>query len=324
MGSGNLLLPKALLLGLVILLLSGTCLSNVIFGQVTTPTVKIISPSEGGQINQGNGTLTIRGISSDNSTSNCEVSIILNDVKPYQSTLPVKAKDYSSWTFSLSSSYNPIKEGQNKATAKISCMDTPVNNMKWYSINFIGMTQNNTTSGTSGIAADVSQNQLPNKNDNMTGVRNLTAEENQIQTMNKNINVSNAQISSLNISSGMKENASSQISNLTVPSIPKQLSIGLQIAKNPILTGSLQTANVSVSDSSTGEPIQNATVGTSIMAPSGKTIKFEHTTSSDGKTSFSWIVPRIAEIGLTNIKFDVSAAGYNSNQTKVTYEVTKN
>lgn len=327
-GLSNPLPIKASLLGLVLFLMSSSCLSNPVLGQEIMPSVKIVSPSEGEQVNQGNGNLTIRGISSDNSTSNCEVSIILNDIKPYQSTVPIKTKDYSSWSFSPSSSYNPVKEGQNKATAKISCLDMPVNNLKWYSVYFISMhqngTANGTTNGTGMIALEGSQNQAINKTGNVTTVGGNVTVENRSKSMNQNINVSNAQTTSLNANSNTREKASTQITNLTGPAIPKRLLIDLQIAKNPILTGSLQTANVSVSDSSTRQPIENARVGIIITASSGKMINFEHTTSFDGKTSFSWIVPRIAEVGLSHLKFDVSAEGYESNQTAASYEVIKN
>ncbi len=281
----------------------GNYSTNTTFGQVnmSMPSVKIVYPSPGQQITPNNNTLTLRGTSSDNSTSNCEVSIILNNIKPYQPTLPIKEKDYSSWTIDLSQSYIPIKEGQNKATAKISCIATPVNNTKWYSVEFTGIFENSTKNDTIPI------NKI-----------------NQEELNHKNNNISNAQITSLNKTNETIDNVSSQISSLIETTVPKQLSIAIQLSKNPISRGSLQTANVRISDSKTSLHIANATVETIVTSPSGKSVKFEHITSSAGNASFSWKVARVSEMGLIHIKVQAFATGYVSNHATASYEVVKN
>src|ERR671925_2344500 len=45
--------------------------------------VKITSPARGQQVPAGKD-LTVSGTSMDNATSNCQVSVIVNNVKPYQ------------------------------------------------------------------------------------------------------------------------------------------------------------------------------------------------------------------------------------------------
>ena len=96
---------------------------------IPTPTspklhaVKIISPTKGQQI-PASKDLTISGTSIDNATSNCQVSMNVNRVKPYQpvvATGPGGANDYSQWSVTLTSKYAPIQEGQNRITARISC-----------------------------------------------------------------------------------------------------------------------------------------------------------------------------------------------------------
>lgn len=300
-------------LGLLTLILLSNYSASTAFGQVSmsTPSVKVVYPTTGQQINPNNNTLTFRGTSSDNSTSNCEVSIILNNIKPYQPTLPIKEKDYSSWTFDPSPLYTPIKEGQNKVTAKISCIASPVNNTKWYSVEFAVKLENRTKSNTTSTR-EVNQQEFNHKPLNNTN-----------ETIT-NSNIKNAQIIPLNKTNETLENISSQLSSSIAQLNPKQLSISIKLGKNPISKGSLQTVNVSVSDSKSGLPIADARVETTITAPSGKSINFEHMTSSDGKTSFSWKVARVAETGLVHIKFQVSAIGYESNQTMAAYEVDKN
>jgi hypothetical protein len=278
-----------------------------VFGQIlsSTPAVKITHPSPDQQISTNNGTLRISGISSDNSTSNCEISIIANNVKPYQRTVPNKDNDYSSWSFTLNSSYTPIKEGQNKLTSKISCLAIPANATKWYSVNFTGVFKDITTSE--------NQSQEVSNNTNMI-----------VNNTQMDINVNNTQMDSLNKTNEKTSNVSSQISVMIPPANLKQLSTVVKLDKNPIPRGSLQTVRLNLSDLNTGQPLSNATVEASITSPSGKSIVFENMTAAAGETSFSWKVARIAETGLVHIKFRIFAPGFESKEIMTAYEVVKN
>ena len=117
--------------------------------------VKILSPSRGESIPIGED-LTIVGQSTDNSDSQCDVSIIVNSIRPYQQVNPTGgsgSNDYSSWEYLLSQNYTSIKEGINEITAKLSCLPPPSatqqpfselglksqNISKWYSINVTGI-----------------------------------------------------------------------------------------------------------------------------------------------------------------------------------------
>ena len=106
--------------------------------------VKITSPTTGQSVSIGDEQqLQITGSSTDDSVTNCQVSVIANNVKPYQPVLANGSggiNDYSSWNFLLNSSYVSIKEGQNnKITAKLVC---PPNLTKWYSVNVTGISFN--------------------------------------------------------------------------------------------------------------------------------------------------------------------------------------
>ena len=120
------------------------------------PSVKITSPKSGQLVfasatnnatngtNNNNNTLLISGTATDNTDSPCEVSVLLNDVRPYQPATPRGTSgkdDYSSWQFLLTPNYAPIKQGANKITAKLECLKSPVNLTKWYSVKVIGGTQ---------------------------------------------------------------------------------------------------------------------------------------------------------------------------------------
>jgi hypothetical protein len=87
--------------------------------------VKVASPISDEQVSLENSNLRVVGTSTDNINTDCQVSIILNDIKPYQNVLPTGPGgkgDYSLWGFVLTSDYNStVKEGPNKLTAKLTC-----------------------------------------------------------------------------------------------------------------------------------------------------------------------------------------------------------
>ena len=67
-----------------------------------------------------NNTLVISGTATDDSDSPCDVSVLVNDVRPYQPAMPRGTSgndDYSKWEFHLTPDYAPIKQGSNKITA---------------------------------------------------------------------------------------------------------------------------------------------------------------------------------------------------------------
>ena len=101
--------------------------------------VKIISPDKGDLVPlNSNNSLVIQGISKDNVTSDCDVSIIINNVKPYQNVKPTGVQgdnDYSNWQYTVSSNYTNINEGNNKITSKILCLDGPQTLQAYYSVN---------------------------------------------------------------------------------------------------------------------------------------------------------------------------------------------
>ena len=110
---------------------------NLAAQPVSNDSVKIVSPTEGQQVPVGEE-LIASGESSDDTSKNCTVSVIVNNIKPYQSAYPTGASgpgDYSKWSFTLSSNYTDITEGPNRITAKLSCPEST----RWYSVNAIGV-----------------------------------------------------------------------------------------------------------------------------------------------------------------------------------------
>jgi hypothetical protein len=113
--------------------------------------VKITSPTRGQQLPVGKD-LMISGTSMDNSTSNnnCKVSVIVNNVKPYQSATAAGnggAADYSKWNFVLTPKYTTLKPGQNKITARYECSNNPASK-SFSSVNVTGVQGTGTTTTT--------------------------------------------------------------------------------------------------------------------------------------------------------------------------------
>ena len=106
------------------------------------PAVKITFPHKSQQFRVGSNIL-VSGISSPPGVSHtgCTVSVLLNDVKPYQKTVALGhggKGDYSVWHYNITPEYASVKLGQNKITAKISCIASPSNVTKFNSVNVTG------------------------------------------------------------------------------------------------------------------------------------------------------------------------------------------
>ena len=154
---------------IILLLLSSTFLTHLVSGQVFLKSqagahigtnksistlsltkhpkahnVQITSPTKGEKVPVGKN-LVISGISSgsSNSTSiNCQVSVLVNGMKPYRPATasgPSGSGDYSKWSFTLAPNYTAVKAGQNKITAKYSCANNAAA-LSHYSVNVTGIT----------------------------------------------------------------------------------------------------------------------------------------------------------------------------------------
>ncbi|MGB7706851.1 MAG: hypothetical protein WBL64_06090 [Nitrososphaeraceae archaeon] len=117
--------------------------SNTALAQIPAATgigVKIDTPVD--STNLPAGDLTIYGTSSDDDTTNCQVYADWNDLKPMQNVSangPKGISDFSKWSFTYTSNYHNIIEGQNELTSKITCYESgPSASSKSYSINVTG------------------------------------------------------------------------------------------------------------------------------------------------------------------------------------------
>jgi hypothetical protein len=262
-----------------------TSLDNVHAQPVKIPAVKIISPTVGKQVNILDNNTIFSGISSDNSTSNCQVSVILNNIKPYQPTKPVAPNDYSSWNLDQGPYYNNLRDGQNKLTSKISCLASPANLTKWSSVNFTGVVDSNAI--THNQSADLMENETS-------------------QVLNGN---------NINQTGGIIPSAKEEI---------RQLAVKVQADKNPVYLGDTQTFTLTVSDAASHVPLSNAEIKGIVTLPSGKSKQFSATTDANGQGSYTLKISKTAEFGKMNMLFQVTSSGYDPLDVKSTSEIKDN
>ena len=123
---------------------NGHLLQNILIKNA----VKITSPTKHQLVPIGKnliitGTSRYQGFLVNPATSHCQVSIIVNGIKPYHTstaTGPGGAADYSKWKFLLSSNYTTIEQGpNNKITARYTCSSHDHNMESFNSVNVTGV-----------------------------------------------------------------------------------------------------------------------------------------------------------------------------------------
>ncbi|HXW11676.1 MAG TPA: carboxypeptidase-like regulatory domain-containing protein [Nitrososphaeraceae archaeon] len=251
--------------------------------------VKILSPTSGKEIPVGN--LTIFGVSTDNEKSDCTVLVDWNNEKPFQKAKaagPYGDDDYSSWTFTYSSSYHAIESGLNDLTSKLECLENSKVTTKWHSINVTGVVTNEANPITATVLHDP-LGILP-----------------QLRTLS-----TSPLTSSQNISSNESTLASSNL--LT----------HVELSKKLMFPGESQNFTVKITDPVTSENIAGANVAVKIMQ--GNLTVNEYNGSSDnlGEYSQSWNILSNTSSGIYDVVVSASADGYQSASLSGSFEVQR-
>ncbi|HYT01646.1 MAG TPA: hypothetical protein VEL70_01970 [Candidatus Acidoferrum sp.] len=271
-------------------------------GQKELPSLKIISPTNGQNISIGSN-LTISGISTgtntsaigtnNNSNNRCHISIIVNNIRPYQDATadgPNGANDYSRWHLTVSPA-SAIKEGENKITSKLSCLpagsnvnstnSTITNNLiKWYSVNVTGVL--------------TSQSSQINKN-NQT-ITNATTQHQQQPLIQHQ-----QQPSPLPASTSKSKSYN-----------PKPMSISIQSSQNIVNVKGESIMSAIAYDAISGKKIDNAILKMKITFNTNGTTK--EISSHNGEITYSSQIKPNSKNNIGDFKATVqaSAPGYNS------------
>ena len=240
------------------------------------------------------------GESSDDISKDCTVTVIVNNIKPYHTASATGAsgpEDYSKWSFTLSSNYTDIIEGRNRITAKLSCPEST----RWYSVNAIGV-----RTGQASASTNVSSNFTPSVLSAINKTGTLTPQPEQQESLTP---PSSSGVNSRPAASG--ENT-------------KTMSVIFDILNNPVSRGSDQNITITVSDGASNESIAGANITGKLLYPGDNYVKdFSGTTDSNGQFVYHWTIGENGDAGELTIEAQVAASGYDSQQARSAFQITK-
>lgn len=306
--------------------------------------IRITSPTKGQQVPIGQD-LPISGVTTGtvNATSHCQVSIIVNGIKPYQqanATGTHGAADYSNWKFVLTSNYTTIKEGQNKITARYTCTNNP--NLKFlpesvktfYSVNVTGIAN---TTGTASTVTPAANNNTNTTINNATIIgRPFQKHTTSTTTTTTAAAAAVSRPTSELVPKQPVTTRTTTTRNITpftpsspflfpIPSVTttKQLSVTTDIAKNFITRGERQDITVTVSNSSSNEKVAGAGVRADVHSANGLFKRdFTGTTDAIGQVLFSWKISHSTRPGLFAVEVNATAGGFDPTSDTRVFQVS--
>src|SRR6186713_505553 len=298
-------------LSLVILLMFTP--SQLIFAQSSTKQLPFLTQKESikilGPVTTQNATvgkdLLISGQSSDDVVKNCSVSVIVNDIRPYQNASARGTEgmdDLSRWEFALSNNYTHVIEGMNKITAKLLCDSAPT---RWYSVFVNGIPNLSNVQIAPPQSSQIQSVQRSNVSEtNLSNIEESGNNESLIQSVQRS-NVSETNLS--NIEESGNNNTS--------------LLVSILAQKNPIARGDIQNTTITVTDSAK-RPITNAEINGKLIYPGNNFEKeFVGKTDYNGKFIYSWTIGKKGDVGPLTVEVDASSQGYKSSFITSSFDV---
>ncbi|HEX7818466.1 MAG TPA: hypothetical protein VF419_03725 [Nitrososphaeraceae archaeon] len=294
-----------LIIGIVFLIILAYSANQLLFSQnsselslspIPSETIRILNPITTQNVSTGQE-LIITGVSSDDTLKNCGVSVIVNDVRPYQTAFPKGTdgiNDYSQWEFVLRTNYTQIIEGENKITSKLQCTSAPP---RWYSVLVNGVPNYSNEEMLSPVPTEEQQN-IPTTNLSETSdIEGTQTEEQQ-------------NIPTTNLSETSDGNNN-------------QLLVSITLLKNPVARGDPQNTTITVTDSAS-RPVANAEIDGNLIYPGDNYEKeFSGITNPQGKFVYSWIIGENGDVGPLSILVEVASQGYPSASATSSFEIVE-
>ncbi len=276
--------------------------SGVPSSPIPTETIKIVKPITTQNVSSRDE-LMISGQSSDNNLKNCSVSVIVNNVKPYQNAVAKGAAgptDFSEWEFVLHNNYTQIIEGENKITSKLLCASAFP---RWYSVFVNGVPNSSNEDVFSPVQSEEQQN-IPTTNLSETNeIDGIQSEEQQ--------NIPTTNLSETNEIDVIDGNNN-------------ELLVSIFPLKNPVERGDTQNATITVTDSGS-RAVANAEIDGKLIYPGDNYEKdFSGITDSQGKFVYSWIIGEKGDVGALSIEVEVSSQGYPPSSATGSFDIIDN
>ena len=300
--------------------------STVSFPPIPTETIKIVKPVTTQNVSSQEE-LIISGQSSDNDLKNCSVTVIVNDVKPYQKAVAKGsggATDFSEWEFVLHNNYTHINVGQNKITSKLFCEST---SPRWYSVFVNGVTNSSNEDVFSPVQSGEQQQNIPTTN--MSGTNEIDGIQSEEQQQQQQY-IDTTNMSGTNEIDGIQSEEQQNIptTNMSgtneIDGNSNELQVSIVPLKNPVERGDSQDATITVTDSGS-RPVANAEIVGKLIYPGENFEKdFSGITDSQGKFVYSWIIGEKGDVGALSIEVEVSSQGYPPSLATGSFDVVDN
>ena len=273
--------------------------STVPSSPIPTETIKIVKPVTTQNVSSQDE-LIISGQSSDNNLKNCSVTVIVNDVKPYQNVVAKGsggATDFSEWEFVLHNNYTHINAGENKITSKLLCASA---SPRWYSVFVNGVPNSSNEDVFSPVQSEEQQN-TPTTNLSETNEIDGIQSEEQQNTPTTNLSETNE-----------------------IDGNNNELIVSIFSLKNPVERGDTQNATITVTDSGS-KAVANAEIVGKLIYPGNNYEKdFSGITDSQGKFVYSWIIGKKGDVGALSIEVEVSSQGYPPSSATGSFDIVDN
>ena len=298
--------------------------STVPSSPIPTEIIKIVKPVTTQNVSSQDE-LIISGQSSDNNSKNCSVSVIVNDVKPYQNAVAKGsggAADFSEWEFVLHNNYTHINAGENKITSKLFCESA---SPRWYSVFVNGVPNSSNEDVFSPVQSEDQQN-IPTTN--LSGTNEVDGIQSEEQQQQQYIDTTN--LSGTNEVDGIQSEEQQNIpttnlsGNNEIDGNNNELQVSIVPLKNPVERGDTQDATITVTDSGS-KAVANAEIVGKLIYPGNNYEKdFSGITDSQGKFVYSWIIGKKGDVGALSIEVEVSSQGYPPSSATGSFDIVDN
>ena len=285
---------------------------------IPTETINIVKPVATQNVSAGDE-LKILGQSSDNKLKNCSVSVIVNNLKPYQNAVakgPGGSNDFSQWEFVLSNNYTHVINGQNKITSKLLC---PTELTRWFSVVVNGVSGDSIQQEFSPVQENIHQNTPVT---NSSASNDLSPAQENVKQSTPVTNSSNTDYIDTTKSTGTNDidTTKSTVTN-NIDSNNNGMLVSISVEKNPVGRGDRQNSIITVTDSSS-LGIANAKIDGKLIYPGNNyEKKFNGITDSQGKFVYSWIIGKKGDVGPLSMEVEVSSQGFPPSSATSSFEI---
>jgi hypothetical protein len=319
--------------------------SDLLTSPIPMESIKIVDPITTQNVSTGQE-LTISGTSSDTNLKNCSVSVIVNNLRPYQ---PAIAKgsddvnDYSQWEFVLGANYTQLIEGENKITGKLECSSA---SPRWYSVFINGVPNfSNEEVQRTVLPQGEGEEEQNTLSSNLSTTNNIEDNNEALTTtVPSEEEQANVPSSDLPIADDTDDIDNNEALTTTVPSEEEQanvpssdlsitddsasdnsnnneLIVSIVPLNDPVSRGDSQSVTITVTDTASAA-VANAEIDGNLIYPGDNFEKeFSGITDSQGEFVYSWTIGENGDAGSLLVQVEVSSQEHPPSSASIAFDV---